>query len=199
MGLLTKDEIDACWNEVMFDPEVEASRERIAARIESAILAKLRDEVEPVGWAYWHAADPVDSFRLTTLRWASVHNEWREAPVYTTPPALPEPIAWETDRGNGLIQYVTDSRYQKFSACIKRFYRPHTTPPALPVGIDDALRELSDVHGWKFVWARAQQLADGTKSCHKCHGDGLTHSSSCIHYNAAPSAPAQQAAQEKQS
>jgi hypothetical protein len=38
-----------------------------------------------------------------------------------------EPIAWETDKGNGLIRYVTESRYQKFSHSIQRYYRPYNS------------------------------------------------------------------------
>lgn len=35
-------------------------------------------------------------------------------------------IAWETGSGNGLVRYVTDARYQKFSDTIKQYYRPYT-------------------------------------------------------------------------
>lgn len=35
-------------------------------------------------------------------------------------------LAWETGSGNGLIRYVTDAKYQKFSDTIKQYYRPYT-------------------------------------------------------------------------
>ncbi|MTD32599.1 hypothetical protein [Paludibacterium denitrificans] len=47
------------------------------------------------------------------------------------------------------------------------------------------LRALAQQHGWNFVWAMARQIEDGTKTCHKCHNGGLTHSSRCVHYDKA--------------
>lgn len=47
------------------------------------------------------------------------------------------------------------------------------------------LRALAKQHGWNFVWAKARQIEEGTKTCHKCHGNGLTHSCRCVHYDKA--------------
>jgi hypothetical protein len=45
-----------------------------------------------------------------------------------------EPVAWETDKGNGLIRYVTDAKYQKFDITIKGWYRPYTSAQTIPAG-----------------------------------------------------------------
>lgn len=50
-----------------------------------------------------------------------------------------EPIAWHTDAGNGLIQYVSDARYKKFAPSIQKFYRPYEVEKREP---------LSDVADW---------------------------------------------------
>lgn len=46
-------------------------------------------------------------------------------------PEKAEPVAWETPVA-GLIQYVTESKYQKFTDAIKRYYRPHIKPSQIP-------------------------------------------------------------------
>lgn len=47
------------------------------------------------------------------------------------------------------------------------------------------LRTLAKQHGWNFVWAKARQIEEGTKTCHKCHNGGITHSCRCVHYDKA--------------
>lgn len=47
------------------------------------------------------------------------------------------------------------------------------------------LRALAKQHGWNSVWSKARLIEAGTKTCHKCHGSGLTHSCLCVHYDKA--------------
>ena len=50
MTLLTKQEINECFESVMFNIEVEASRELIARAIESAVIEKIKAQ-GPAAWA----------------------------------------------------------------------------------------------------------------------------------------------------
>lgn len=98
-----------------------------------------------------------------------------------------DPFIWAAESMEE--KQLIDGRPRRvFWECVNGVGIPlYTAPPAAPAvpeGIDEALRALAKAHGWNFVWSRAKALSDGTQHCHKCHGGGLTHSSRCIHLNA---------------
>lgn len=72
--------------------------------------------------------------------------------------------------------------------CLHRKDEAHAAAEAAQLVQPDLaaqLRVLAKQHGWNFVWAKARQIEDGTKRCHKCHNGGLTHSCLCVHYDKA--------------
>jgi hypothetical protein len=62
-----------------------------------------------------------------------------------------EPVAWEAEYGVGLIKYITDAQYKKFTLSIRRHYRPFkcllckTHPaPFTPITSDDVTDKMLD-------------------------------------------------------
>jgi hypothetical protein len=54
-----------------------------------------------------------------------------------------QPVAWECDAGIGLIRYVTDKKYKKFTPSIQKHYKPFTHPaPFTPITAD--IKMLTD-------------------------------------------------------
>lgn len=42
-----------------------------------------------------------------------------------------EPYAWEAPSGCGVVRFVTEARYRKFSPIIQRYYRPINAAPTM--------------------------------------------------------------------
>jgi hypothetical protein len=64
-----------------------------------------------------------------------------------------EPVAWEAEYGVGLIKYITDAQYKKFTLSIRRHYRPFkcllckTHPaPFTPITSDDVTDDMLDTY-----------------------------------------------------
>jgi hypothetical protein len=54
-----------------------------------------------------------------------------------------EPVAWECDAGIGLIRYVTDEKYKKFTPTIQKHYKPFTHPASFtPISADMVTDEM---------------------------------------------------------
>ena len=135
------------------------------------------DELDAVLCHQW----PAFSMQATLVRmW--VRAAMREAIAkWGTPPAVAgEPEAWEATVP-GYIKYVTQSRYEKFSAIAKGWYKPYkcsncTTPQptqaqsgAVPLTVDE-VEQLIAQWSYELHGDRARYLVRMTEQHHGIKG-----------------------------
>ena len=92
-------------------------------------------------------------------------------------PVKPEPIAWEATSA-GVIKFVTDSRYKKFSQNIQQYYKPyrcsHCSEPVKQEPVAYKYKESSPETG-EFVFAEPVKQAPVDGLARACNLAGLDY------------------------